>query len=391
MMSRLLIFLTVASLVWAGLHFYVARRLAKSLSSPRARRSVFWCAAGLWAVAPATFVLGRVRPELVTGVSWIAFLYMGLFAMVFFFLVLQDAGLFLLQLGGRLARRPFHDDRRAFLVQGGNTVALGLSGVLASWGVYESRRLAQVVEVEVPIDGLPDSLRGYRIAQISDLHVGPSLKGDWLARIVERVNALDADLVAVTGDLIDGTVATLRAEIAPLAGLRGRDGVFFVTGNHEYYWDGPAWCEHVTDLGLQALVNEHRVIERSGARVVVAGCTDYAAGKNTPGHASDPEAALFGAPLADVKVLLAHQPKSIDAAVRAGADLQLSGHTHGGQFFPFNLLVGFAHPFSRGLGKRDRTWIYVNPGTGYWGPPLRHGVPAEITLLRLVPGAPSRG
>lgn len=377
------IFLLIASCVWGAFHAYVVIRLQRSLPSKPGRRWLRIGFAALWATTPAAFVLGRVFPNQIDPFLWVAFLYMGFFVILLLFLAVQDAFWALARLAERPLGKSFVLDRREFLGKLTNSIALGASGVLSGVGVYQAKRLAKVVEQPVAIAGLPDSLVGYRIAQISDLHVGPNLRVDWLRQIVEKVNGLDADVVAITGDLIDGTVDALRDDVAPLKSLRARDGVFFVTGNHEYYWDGPAWCEHLKSLGLSVLLNEHSVIDREDARVVIAGCTDFSAARFHDSHTSDPEAALADAPLADVRILLAHQPKSIDAAVRAGADLQLSGHTHGGQFFPMSLLVGFAHPFSRGLGKRDNTWIYVNPGTGYWGPPLRQGVPAEITLLRL--------
>ena len=257
-------------------------------------------------------------------------------------------------------------------------------------GYREATRVPDVVEVEVPIAGLPPALENYRVAQISDVHVGmPTIHGAWLRAVVDKVNALEADLVAVTGDLVDGHVADLRDHVRPIGDLRGRDGVFYVTGNHEYYWDGPAWVERVKELGLTALVNEHRVVEREGARLLVAGATDYRASHAVPGHGSDPAGAKRDAsgaePAHDVSILLAHQPLSLPAAKEAGYDLQLSGHTHGGQFFPFNLVTKLIfHQYNHGLARDGDTWIYVNRGTGYWGPINRAGVPAEITLLRLV-------
>ena len=184
--------------------------------------------------------------------------------------------------------------------------------------------------------------------------------------------------------MVDGSVADLRVHTRRFDALRAPDGVFFCTGNHEYYSGADEWVEEVARYGWIPLLNEHRLIERDGARLLVAGCTDFNADRHGEEHASDPAKAREGAPDHDLSLLLAHQPKSIHAAAAAGYDLQLSGHTHGGQFFPANMFVGFAHPFHEGLGKQDDTWIYVNRGTGYWGPPNRAGVPAEITLIRLV-------
>jgi hypothetical protein len=276
-----------------------------------------------------------------------------------------------------------NDDRRKFLfgaIRWGVVISAGLAGV---WGVRTARRSPDVVEVDVPIDGLPSALDGYRIAQVSDLHVGPTIGADFARTVVESVNALQPDMVALTGDFVDGSVEHLSEGVAPLGELKARDGVFFVTGNHEYYSGVRAWCKKMTELGAKVLLNSHAVITRDQSTLLVAGVTDHSAGRMIPSHKSDPVAALAGSPPCDVKLLLAHQPKSSAAAKPHGFDLQLSGHTHGGQMFPWNLLVGLVHPFSRGLYRFGAGWVYVNPGTGYWGPPMRVGVPSEITLLTL--------
>jgi predicted MPP superfamily phosphohydrolase len=187
----------------------------------------------------------------------------------------------------------------------------------------------------------------------------------------------------LTGDLVDGSVDQLGYDVAPLAQVQSRSGNFFVTGNHEYYSGVIEWVEEVRRLGFTVLLNEHQVIARGKANLLLAGVTDYRGGNFLTSHRSDPQKALEGAPAADVKILLAHQPKNIFAAARAGYDLQISGHTHGGQFFPWNLLVGFAQPYVYGLHTHENTQIYVSRGTGYWGPPVRVGSPSEITLIAL--------
>jgi predicted MPP superfamily phosphohydrolase len=220
------------------------------------------------------------------------------------------------------------------------------------------------------------------------VHVGLTIKREYVDAIVEAVNGLKADIIAVTGDLVDGPVQELARHTAPLARLSARHGAFFVTGNHEYYSGERAWTAEFTRLGLRVLVNEHVVVTHGGAPLVVAGVTDYSAHHFNPEQRSDPAAALSGAPPdAAAKILLAHQPRSAAAAARAGFDLQLSGHTHGGQFWPWTLFVRFQQPFTAGLHRLNDLWVYISRGTGYWGPPKRFGAPSEITLLRLVPAS----
>jgi predicted MPP superfamily phosphohydrolase len=253
-------------------------------------------------------------------------------------------------------------------------------------GFLMARRVAAVRHVDVRVEDLPEGLHGFTIAQVTDIHVGPTIKGDFLQRIVERVNGLDADLVAITGDIVDGSVQELAAHTAPLAQLRSRHGTYVVTGNHEYYSGAKAWIAELTRLGTRVLVNEHVVIEHRGARLALAGVTDYSAHHFHPEHRSDPKRALHGAPEDAVKVLLAHQPRTAPHGEAAGAHLQISGHTHGGQFWPWNLFVRLQQPFTAGLHRLGRMWVYISSGTGYWGPPMRFGIPSEITRIRLVRG-----
>jgi hypothetical protein len=250
-------------------------------------------------------------------------------------------------------------------------------------GFLMARRVAPIVKVDIPVPDLPEALEGFTIAQISDIHVGPTIKRPFVEKIVDRVNRLNADVIAITGDIVDGTVGELRHHTAPLARLEARHGTYAVTGNHEYYSGAHDWVSELNRLGATVLLNEHVVIERDGASLALAGVTDYSAHHFDPSHRSDPERALAGAPDDAVKVLLAHQPRTAPAAAQAGYDLQLSGHTHGGQFWPWNLFVRFQQPFTAGLNRLGRMWVYINRGTGYWGPPMRFGIPSEITKITL--------
>lgn len=272
----------------------------------------------------------------------------------------------------------------AALAQSLPAAAVGASVLFAGLGLKQAVRGPRGREVAVPVRGLPEGLRGLRVAQISDLHVGPTIRRRQVERVVERTMALKPDLIALTGDIGDGDPSRLQDALAPLSRLRAPLGVYYVPGNHEYYWGAKAWLAEMRALGLVPLVNENRVVDSGGARLLVAGIPDEQGGMFLPGHEPDHLRAAEGAENADFKLLLAHRPDGASAAERAGFDLQLSGHTHGGQFFPANLFVGLFHRFARGLERAGRMWIYVSPGTGYWGPPNRFGVPAEITALTLV-------
>ncbi|MBW2640308.1 MAG: metallophosphoesterase, partial [Deltaproteobacteria bacterium] len=195
----------------------------------------------------------------------------------------------------------------------------------------------------------------------------------------------NADIFALTGDLVDGTISQLSHDVAPLKNIQSAQGNFFVTGNHEYYFGVTDWVTQIQRLGFSVLLNEFCMIHRGQGSLVLAGVTDYRGGNFLHTHRSDPVKAVAGAPAADVKILLAHQPKSIFDAASAGFDLQISGHTHGGQFYPWNLIVGLNQPFISGLHKYKNMHIYVSRGTGYWGPPVRVGAPSEITLIKLRP------
>src|SRR5438132_1318154 len=263
---------------------------------------------------------------------------------------------------------------------------MALTPVITAVGFFMARRVARVVDVEVPLTDLPAPLEGFTIAQISDIHIGPTIKRNFVEAIVERVNRLGADMVAITGDVVDGSVPELAHHTEPLGRLESRHGTYIVTGNHEYYSGAHAWIHELRRLGTRVLMNEHVVLDHDGAKLAVAGVTDYSAHHFDPSHKSDPHGAVKGAPTGALKILLAHQPRSASSAADAGYDLQLSGHTHGGQFWPWNLFVRLQQPFTAGLNRLGGMWIYINRGTGYWGPPMRFGVPSEITLIRLVRG-----
>ncbi|MEE9162988.1 MAG: metallophosphoesterase, partial [Candidatus Neomarinimicrobiota bacterium] len=337
--------------------------------------------------------------------SWIGYTSLGFFSLTFGVVLLRDAGLVLWAAGAKLlawvragqSQAPqlaagFDPGRRQFIITAMNLGLVGLTSGLSTYGLFQARRKATVMGTNIPLRELPPQLAGLRIVQISDLHVGPTVKRGHVQRTVDQVKELNPDLIVLTGDLVDGSVSFLSDDVAPLEELEAPLGKFFVTGNHEYYSGVDHWLVEVDRIGFTCLVNEHRTLDVRGAPLVVAGVTDLHANQVTPAHATDPDAALAGAPAGAFKLLLAHQPGSIYDARRLGVHLQLSGHTHGGQYIPFHFAVAAAHPYLAGLHDHDGTWIYVNRGTGYWGPPLRLGVPSEISVLTLdrAPDEPTR-
>ena len=380
-----MLFFLTAFVIFGSAYAYVGWRL--SMGGAPVTRGAIWALLALHFIA--TFVgfslIRQVGPTDATRpLFWFVFGGMGVFSFLFSGLLFAELGWISLRVfDGLFGSTTVNEERRQFLLGSVRWAVLAAAGVGSVWGIRAARRAPDVKEVDVPIDGLPEDLDGYRIAQVSDLHVGPTIGVDFAQTVVDAVNALEPDLIALTGDLVDGSVEHLSEEVAPLGLLRSRDGVFFVTGNHEYYSGVRAWCRKMADLGANVLLNSHQVVSRGSSTLLVTGVTDYSAGRMLPSHKSDVEAALSGAPECDVKLLLAHQPKSAKAAEPHGFDLQLSGHTHGGQIFPWNLVVPLVHRFSRGLYAFGSGWVYVNPGTGYWGPPMRVGVPSEITLLTL--------
>ena len=365
--------------ILAGLHAYIGWRLLPALPIGTLGTVVGGVVLGLSTLLIPLGMFARFfvpRPALADRISWTGSVVMGLFSSVLVLTLLRD--LLLLVAG-------------APSLAGATATMVILAAVtVTAIGFINARRVAQVIRIDVPLAGLPASLAGFTIVQISDIHVGPTIKGDYVAAIVDRVNGLDADLVAITGDVVDGSVARLSIHTAPLARLRARHGAYVVTGNHEYYSGALEWMAEFQLLGLRGLMNEHVVIEHDGARLVIAGVTDYSAHLFDLAQRSDPLAALAGSPEGIPRILLAHQPRTAPAAASVGFDLQLSGHAHGGQFWPWNLLVGLQQPFTAGLHRLGRLWVYTSRGTGYWGPPKRFGAPSEITLLRLVPDSVSR-
>jgi predicted MPP superfamily phosphohydrolase len=387
--SRILIFLAVFTTLIVLTHGYIWKRIFRDTGLGRAARR--WGAAlivALGLLLVGGMVAQRALPRgAAAWVAWPAYVWMGLVILLVPLLAVTGVG-------GRIAlwlrRTPrpdgVPDPQRRLALQRGTAAIAGLGALgAAGTGVASALGKPRLNELTIPVPRLPEAFRGLRIAQISDVHVGPTIGREFLADIVRRVNALEPDLVAITGDLVDGSVPDLAEHVAPLAGLRSRFGTFFVTGNHEYYSGADPWVAHLRSLGIRVLRNETFTLERGDARMDVVGTDDFRARDFGGGSGYDIDRAVQGRDPSRAALLLSHQPRCIDDAARHGLDVVLCGHTHGGQIWPFGYFVKLVQPYVLGLHQHtERTWIYVHPGTGWWGPPMRVNVPAEIALLTLV-------
>jgi predicted MPP superfamily phosphohydrolase len=369
----------LAAITWL-MHRYVWARLVRdaALPGPWARALTIAVVVLALSIPVAFFAMRSLPRDYGAPLSWVAYVWMGFALYLFLLTVLSDAGRGVAALVGALPKDP---DRRLFLAR---AVAAGVGGVSALIGVgglANALRGFDVRRVRIPLAKLPKHASGYRIVQMSDVHVGPTIGRGFVEAVVRETNALEPDMVVITGDLVDGSVEQLRELVAPLRDLRAKDGVFFVTGNHEYYSGADAWIAHLATLGVRVLRNER--VDVRGA-FDLAGVDDTSAARMLPHHGQDVRRAVEGRDASRAVVLLAHQPKAMHEAVAAGVDLQLSGHVHGGQMVPFNWLARLDQPLVAGLHLVEKTWVYVSTGTGYWGPPMRVGPGAELTHIELV-------
>jgi predicted MPP superfamily phosphohydrolase len=385
---QILIFLAVFAAILVASHFYIFERLSYYLQPTENQR--LFMAALLGGLSLSTLValpLGRILPRAAaTVLAWIIYPWMGIALLLFTTLLATDMVWLLLQ----FVPANHLPEPQVLLQHYLGIVALGVTGLLGGFSLWKGLRTVTVKPLTIALKRLPQSLDGLRIVQITDLHVGPLIKGNWLRRVVDKVNALKPDLIVITGDLVDGSVAELRQHVAPIADLRAPHGTYFITGNHEYYFGAEEWCAHVASLGIHVLRNERISIAAGSANESfdLAGVDDWGS-RHFPGEGPDLSKALAGRDPNKVLVLLAHQPAAVDEAAAQGVDLQLSGHTHGGQIWPFTYLVYLQQPYSKGLYRHNdtQTQVYVSPGTGFWGPPMRLGTSAEISHITLRSGA----
>ncbi|MEU5938888.1 metallophosphoesterase [Micromonospora sp. NPDC047548] len=412
-MLAILAFVATLALITGLIHFYLWKRLVKDTTRPGRWRRI----GGVTALVLALLVPATMAGTRAVGAFWLAWPGYLWLAVMFYLLVL----LLVLEVPMAVARlvlrrrsavaestaaapepvlvgaagtadppaveavdQPDHDASRRLLLARGAAIFAGLTAAgVTGYGVRVATGPPELDRVRIPLAKLPRGMDGLRIATVSDIHLGPLRGREHTERIVAAINRLDADLVAVVGDLVDGSVAELGEAAAPLRGLRSRYGSFFVTGNHEYYSGVEEWVQEVDRLGLRVLQNQRQEIHARGGVLDLAGVNDVTAAGTGLAAPADYAAALGDRDASRPVVLLAHQPVAAHEAAKFGVDLQLSGHTHGGQIVPFNLAVKLQQPVVSGLGEVDGTKVYVTNGAGFWGPPVRVGAPPQITLVEL--------
>jgi predicted MPP superfamily phosphohydrolase len=377
-----LLLLLIATGILGGSHYYLALRLVLDPELAQPWRGLLLGAIGGLGASLVLLPIAerRLPPSRTRLLAWPASLWMGFAFLLLLSLFASDL---ILWLAGGVAEAAEH------LPGPGSGAGIRAAGVallalLAGAAALRSGLAApQLRRVEIELPRWPAARDGYRIVQISDIHIGPLLGRAFAAGVVQRVNALAPDLVAVTGDLVDGKLARLAEEVAPFADLRGRDGVYFVTGNHDHYSGADEWVGAIGTLGLRVLRNQRVAIGEGEQAFDLVGVDDHRGDMLGASGGEDLGRALAGRDPARPAILLAHDPSTFRRASSLGIDLQLSGHTHGGQIWPFGLLVRLVIPTVAGRYAKGSAQLYVSRGTGFWGPPMRLFAPAEITEIVL--------
>ena len=389
-MGQFVAFLAIVFTVVGAWQYYVWTRLVRDPAWPAPYGRIATVAMVLMAIVPPFVILGAryLSRSTIQALSSVLYTWFGVAFLLTVAFFAADLARWIVRAFSFLMSDATPEDpaRRQLVARGVAGAAGATAAVLGAVSVRSALADVEVKEVGVKLERLPPALSGLTIVQLTDMHIGPTIGRNFLEHVVERTNQAKPDAIVITGDLVDGSVASLRSHVEPLAKLRARHGVFFVTGNHEYYSGVEEWFAELERLGVRPLRNERVSIGDRTASIDLAGVDDASARGMGPGHGPDYARALGGAAPDRELIFIAHQPSQIVHAARAGVGLQLSGHTHGGQIWPFGALVRLNQPYVAGLHRHDdRTQIYVSRGTGYWGPPMRLFCPAEITKVVLAP------
>jgi predicted MPP superfamily phosphohydrolase len=364
--GKILLWIVVGAFFFLSMGWQFIYRLGGQLDSPF-MQSYFWISAVALAVLSTFLTLAIPFDMIVLFDKTIRHAY-AVIAKKFF---------------GIEKEKKINYERRKFIASSVTIGLVGVSGGISALGVREALNGPQIYDNTILVDNLHPGLEGFKIVQISDLHVGPNILTPEVVNVVKKVNELKPDIIAITGDLGDGRILELRKHLEPLADLKSTHGTYYVTGNHEYYWNVTDWLNEAKRNKMSTLLNENEYISHNGAMMLVGGVSDPIGRNFLKTHTHDPFLAIEAEKKVDFKMLLAHRPNTCYEAQQAGWNLQLAGHTHGGQFFPWNLFMPIAYQYYKGLNKHKNMHLYINSGTGYWGPPHRFAIPSEITHLTL--------
>ena len=388
LLYRFITFFLSALAILAGIHSYFWVRLVRETQLPLPYRT--WATVACVALAcsvPVSLMAPRLMPRPWAALAaWPGYIWLGLMLLLLAALLATDALRILFMLGRAVSARPQLDAAtKLMLVRWLAAGVVAASVAIGVYSIFQGLREPVVKELRIAVPGLPPALAGTTIVQLTDLHIGATKSRDFAKNVVRRTNALAPDVIVLTGDVVEGRFGSVREDTLPLAGLRARLGVFMVTGNHEYYSGLAEWLPEFQRLGIRVLRNAHVVLDaETGGGWELAGIEDWNGRSIEPDGGPDLVRALAGHDPARAVILLSHQPRAIFSAAKAGVGLVLSGHTHGGQIWPFTYMVRLQQPFLEGLHRVGQTQLYVNPGAGYWGPPMRLGTRAEITRITLV-------
>lgn len=377
-----MIFIIIFSLVLSILYFYVGWKFIFKSNISRFSKNILSIILLLFYLFPIFgFLLHFLKIENSFSILflWLGYIGLGIVSLLFFSYLIIDIFSIISHL--LLKENKFDPNRRIFLGFTIRGLAATISGIGSAWGIYSALKTPVIKTVKIPIINLSNNLNNFKIAHITDTHIGSMIGKQFVQEIVRKISDMKPDILVFTGDAADGSVESYGNSFSPFEDLNVPYGKYFVTGNHEYYSDLNGWLRLIEKVGFKILINESQILNINGSEIMITGIPDKTGKYFSSFHKVDMQKAIGGMRKCDLKILLAHRPKDVEYAISNNFHLQLSGHTHGGQYFPFSLLVQLAHPFLKGLHKKENTWVYINQGTGYWGPPMRIGTEPEITEI----------